>query len=90
MFMKTMAVRYGKQGLRFNVVSPGNVLFDGSVWDQKLKTNEVSTTSYIEKTVPLGRFIEPQDIARAVSFLAGPGGRNINGVVLPVDGGQSL
>ena len=90
MFMKTMAVRYGKQGLRFNVVSPGNVLFDGSVWDQKLKTNEVSTISYIEKTVPLGKFVEPQDIASAVSFLAGPSGRNISGVILPVDGGQSL
>ena len=90
MFMKTMAVRYGKQGLRFNVVSPGNVLFNGSVWDQKLKTHEVLTTSYIESNVPLGRFVNPQDIASAVSFLAGPGGRNITGAVLPVDGGQSL
>ena len=90
MFMKTMAVRYGKQGLRFNVVSPGNVLFEGSVWDQKLKTNEASTTSYIEKTVPLGRFDEPQDISNSVSFVAGAGGRNITGAVLPVDGGQSL
>jgi 3-oxoacyl-[acyl-carrier protein] reductase len=90
MFMKTMAVRYGKQGLRFNVVSPGNVLFDGSVWDQKLKINEELTTSYIKKSVPLGRFVEPQDIANSVSFLAGAGGRNITGAILPVDGGQSL
>lgn len=90
MFMKTMAVKYGKQGLRFNVVSPGNVLFSGSVWDQKLKTNKVSTNSYIEKTVPLGRFVNPQDIASAVSFLAGPGGRNVTGAILRVDGGQSL
>jgi 3-oxoacyl-[acyl-carrier protein] reductase len=90
MYMKSMAVRYAKQGLRFNVVSPGNVLFDGSVWHQKLKSDEVATTSYIHRNVPMGRFVEPQDIASAVSFLAGPGGRNITGVVLPVDGGQSL
>lgn len=90
MFMKTMAVRYGRQGLRFNVVSPGNVLFDGSVWDQKLKTDSEVTTMHINENVPLGRFVEPQDIARAVSFLVGSDGRNITGAILPVDGGQSL
>jgi 3-oxoacyl-[acyl-carrier protein] reductase len=90
MFMKTMAARSGKDGVRFNVVSPGNVLFEGSVWDQKIKSNELEVSSYLEQHVPLGMLIDPQDIAGAVSFLAGPGGRNITGAVLPVDGGQSL
>ena len=89
-FMKTMAVRNGKMGVRFNVVSPGNVLFEGSVWEQKLKSNSLEINSYLEQQVPLGKFIEPQDIALAVSFLAGPSGRNITGVVIPVDGGQSI
>jgi 3-oxoacyl-[acyl-carrier protein] reductase len=90
MFMKTMAARNGKLGVRFNVVSPGNVLFEGSVWEQKLKSNSVEINSYLKQHVPLGKFIEPQDIAKAVSFLTGPSGRNITGVVLPVDGGQSI
>jgi 3-oxoacyl-[acyl-carrier protein] reductase len=90
MFMKTMAARSGKEGVRFNVVSPGNVLFEGSVWDQKIKSNALEVSSYLEQHVPLGMLIDPQDIAGAVSFLAGPGGRNITGAVLPVDGGQSL
>ena len=90
MFMKTMAVRYAKQGLRFNVVSPGNVLFEGSVWDEKLNTDKAEVASYIDQQVPLSKFIDPQEIAGAVSFLAGYNGRNITGVVLPVDGGQSL
>jgi 3-oxoacyl-[acyl-carrier protein] reductase len=90
MFMKTMAARNGKLGVRFNVVSPGNVLFEGSVWEQKLKSHSVEINSYLEQQVPLGKFIEPQDIAKAVSFLTGPSGRNITGVVLPVDGGQSI
>ena len=90
MFMKTMAARSGKEGVRFNVVSPGNVLFEGSVWNQKIKANELEVSSYLEQHVPLGMLIDPQDIAGAVSFLAGPGGRNITGAVLPVDGGQSL
>jgi 3-oxoacyl-[acyl-carrier protein] reductase len=90
MFMKTMAARSGKEGVRFNVVSPGNVYFEGSVWDQKMKSNKLEVASYLEQHVPLGKLIEPQDIASAVSFLAGPSGRNITGAVLPVDGGQSL
>jgi NAD(P)-dependent dehydrogenase (short-subunit alcohol dehydrogenase family) len=50
----------------------------------------LEVASYLEQHVPLGKFIEPQDIASAVSFLAGPSGQNITGVILPVDGGQSL
>jgi 3-oxoacyl-[acyl-carrier protein] reductase len=90
MFMKTMAVRHGKLGVRFNVVSPGNVFFEGSVWDLKLRSNKLAVTSQIEENVPLGKFIDPQDIANAVSFLSGPKGCNITGAVLPVDGGQSI
>lgn len=90
MFMKTMAVRYGKKGLRFNVVAPGNVLFEGSVWDQKLKADKVAVNSYLEQQVPLARFITPQEIAGAVSFLASSCAQSITGIVLPVDGGQSI
>ena len=85
-----MAVRYGKKGLRFNVVSPGNVLFEGSVWDQKLKADKVAVNSYLEQKVPLARFITPQEIADAVSFLASSRAQSITGIVLPIDGGQSL
>jgi 3-oxoacyl-[acyl-carrier protein] reductase len=90
MFMKTMAVRYGKKGLRFNVVSPGNVLFEGSVWAQKLRDDKDAVNSYLERQVPLARFITPKEIAAAVSFLASSGAQNITGIVLPIDGGQSL
>jgi 3-oxoacyl-[acyl-carrier protein] reductase len=90
MFMKTMAARYGKQGLRFNVVSPGNVFFEGSAWDQKLRDDKEAVNSYLERQVPLARFITPKEIALAVSFLAGSYAQSITGVILPVDGGQSL
>lgn len=90
MFMKTMALRYASQGLRFNVVAPGNVLFEGSVWDQKLVADKVEVAQYLTRRVPLGRLIEPEEIAIAVSFLSGTYARNITGDVLPVDGGQSI
>jgi len=85
-----MAVRYGKKGLRFNVVSPGNVFFEGSVWAQKHRDDKDAVNSYLERQVPLARFITPKEIAAAVSFLAGSHAQSITGVVLPVDGGQSL
>ena len=90
MFMKTMAARYGKQGVRFNVIAPGNVYFQGSVWDHKLAKNRLDVEAFLNQKVPMGRFIEPQEIASAVSFLAGTNSRSITGVVLPIDGGQSL
>ena len=37
--------------------------------------------------VPLGRIIAPEDVARLVVFLAGPGGYNITGQTINVDGG---
>ena len=45
---------------------------------------------YLTQRVPLGRLIEPEEIAIAVSFLSGTYACNITGVVLPVDGGQSI
>ena len=40
-----------------------------------------------EASIPLGRIIEPEDIAEMAVFLAGPGGRNITGQAFNVDGG---
>ena len=54
---------------------------------------EASGQSYEETTlatlagVPLGRLIDPQDIARLAVFLAGPGGRNVTGQTINIDGG---
>jgi len=50
----------------------------------------LAVNSYLEQQVPLARFITPQEIAGAVSFLASSRAQSITGIVLPVDGGQSL
>ena len=41
----------------------------------------------IAKRTPLGRLVEPDDIARAAHFLASPLASSVTGVLLPVDGG---
>ena len=89
-FMMKMALDYGKSDLRFNVVSPGNVFFEGSVWDKKLQEDNFAVQEYLNEVVPLRRFVTDQDIAESVSFLVSEKAKNINGVVLKVDGGQSI
>lgn len=90
MYMKSMAVKHGRVGLRFNVVSPGNVYFKGSVWDKKLQDDREGTEKYINDVVPLRAFISAADIADAVSFLVSEKAKNITGCILRVDGGQSI
>ena len=90
MYIKSMAFKYANNGIRFNVVSPGNVLFEGSTWHNKIRNNEELVTKFISENVPMGVFIEPEAIADAVLFLASDSSNFTTGVELNIDGGQSL
>ena len=90
MFIKSMALKYGKSGVRFNAVSPGNVMFNGSTWHTKLKNNEAEVNKFIIENVPMGVFVESEDVAEAVLFLASNKSRFTTGAIINVDGGQSL
>lgn len=90
MFVKSMALKYGKSGIRFNAISPGNLMFNGSTWHTKLKKNEAEVNNFIIDNVPMGVFIEPEDIAEAVLFLGSNKSRFTTGVIINVDGGQSI
>lgn len=90
MYIKSMAYKYANIGITFNAVSPGNVIFEGSTWHTKVKDSEEIVTKFISENVPMGVFIEPEAIADAVSFLASGSSKFTTGVVLNIDGGQSL
>ena len=90
MFVKSMALKYGKSGIRFNAISPGNTMFNGSTWHTKLKKNEAEVNNFIIDNVPMGVFIEPEDIAEAVLFLSSNKSRFTTGAIINVDGGQSI
>jgi 3-oxoacyl-[acyl-carrier protein] reductase len=89
-YIRVMGKKYAEKEIRFNSVSPGNVIFDGSQWDEKLKSDEKNTTNYIKQNVPMGKFIEPQDIAEMVYYLSSINSRFITGQNFVIDGGQSL
>ena len=90
MYVKSMAFKYGEIGIRFNAVSPGNVMFEGSTWHNKIKNNEESVKNFINDNVPMGVFINPEVIADAVLFLASDRSKFTTGAVLSIYGGQSL
>ena len=89
-YIKSMAYKHANSGIRFNAVSPGNVMFEGSTWHSKIKDNGELVTKFISENVPMGVFIEPEAIADAVLFLASGSSKFTTGVVLNIDGGQSL
>jgi len=76
----------GAQGVRCNVVSPGPIFVEGGDWD-RVKSGKPEFYEASAKAHPQGHLGVPQDVADAVTFLASPRARHINGVNLTVDGG---
>ena len=74
---KTLAKELGSRGIRVNAVAPGFINTD--------MTKDLDTSKFTD-FIPLKRLGEPEDIARAVKFLA-VDGTYVTGQVLEVDGG---
>jgi len=79
-----------KKNIRINGVSPGNVLFRGSVWEKKLKENQEKVQEMIKNKVPLNKFIKAEDVSDSVAFLSSPISSSITGQIFVVDGGQTI
>jgi len=84
---KAMALDHGPQGIRVNAVCPGDTVTPMEMADAERQGMEWS--DYVEwaSDRPLGRMGEPEEIARAVLFLACEESSFITGAALPVDGG---
>lgn len=79
---KSVSRETGRFGIRVNVVEPG--------WVRTQMTDTLPDAlrqRALDETL-LGELAEPSDIAAAVVYLAGPGGRRVTGQVLRVDAGQ--
>jgi NAD(P)-dependent dehydrogenase (short-subunit alcohol dehydrogenase family) len=82
---RTLAAEWGGRGVRVNAVCPGWVKTEMDVADQ---AGGNYSDADITGRVPMARFATPDDIAKAIAFLADPQeSAFINGHALAVDGG---
>ncbi len=84
---KAMAVDHGRQGIRINCVCPGDV--ETPMLPEDAKQRGLSWGDYLKGAAnrPLGRIGKPEEIARAVLFLATDDSSFVTGSALVVDGG---
>jgi NAD(P)-dependent dehydrogenase (short-subunit alcohol dehydrogenase family) len=85
-FVKTAALEWGPHGIRVNCVAPGRTL---TAINRHLLTEPGQYAEAI-KRIPLGRLGQPEDIARAIAFLASDASSYVTGQTLVVDGGWVL
>lgn len=81
---KSVAREVGRFGILINVVEPG--------WVRTPLTEALPKETRVAAAAesPLGKLLEPSDVAASVLFLCGPGASHITGQILRVDGGQYL
>jgi NAD(P)-dependent dehydrogenase (short-subunit alcohol dehydrogenase family) len=85
---RTLAAEWGGRGVRSNAVCPGWVKTEMDAADQARGTY---SDADITGRIPMGRFAAPDDVARAIAFLADPEKSGfINGQALAVDGGWTV
>ncbi|MDB6076913.1 MAG: hypothetical protein JWO82_660 [Akkermansiaceae bacterium] len=70
----------GPLGITVNIVQPGST-------DTDMNPADGEGAAYQKGAMSLGEYGTPEDIAAAVVFLAGPGGKQITGTTITVDGG---
>ena len=87
MLARTLAVEWGPEGIRVNVVTPGPV--DGTEGMRRLAPTEARRRKLME-TVPLRRFAARDEIADLSLYLCSPAAAYITGAVFVCDGGMSL
>ncbi len=80
----TLAVEFGKLGVRCNAVAPGSI---ETPIQNAFEVPEGGDPKLIHRIMPLDRMRGPEQIASAVAYLASSDGAHVNGEVLRVDGG---
>ncbi|WP_409151159.1 SDR family oxidoreductase [Sphingobacterium sp. BS-2] len=85
---KSLAVEWGKYGIRHNAIAPGPFPTKGA-WD-RLLPGELAQKFDFKNRVPLKRVGEHQELANLAAFLISDFAGYINGEIISIDGGEWL
>jgi len=89
-FVRSWILDVKDRGIRINAISPGTTHTPGLVnLAGPDKAQQQGLLTYLASTIPLGRVAQPEEIAKAVLFLASDDASFVNGAELFVDGGQA-
>lgn len=92
---KTVAAEFGVDGIRCNVVCPGFIATDmHAAANARLARESGRPVDAVKqeryRTVAMRRAGEPEEVAEAVAFLAGPRSEYITGIAMPISGGTPV
>ena len=84
---RAMAVELSPNGIRVNAIAPGFIYSDMTA---KALDSDPERKAKVFGRTPMGFMGQPEDIGAAALYLASDGAKYVTGVVLPVDGGNSI
>jgi NAD(P)-dependent dehydrogenase (short-subunit alcohol dehydrogenase family) len=88
---RALALDYATANIRVNCVCPGTVEDTRQVGSALVDAaDREETLRYLVAKHPMGRLGRPEEVARAILFLASDEASFITGVALPIDGGRSI
>ncbi|QJW88334.1 SDR family oxidoreductase [Spirosoma taeanense] len=91
---KTLSLEIARFGITVNNVLPGytqTARLD-AVLTMRAKASGITEdemAAQMEREIPTGRFVRPEEVAAAAAFLCTPAAASINGINVPVDGGKT-
>lgn len=93
--LKTLSSEFATYGITVNNVAPGSFATDRIAHLLNIRAKDAGTTvdearKVMEARIPMGRLGQPEELGRAVTFLASDVASYITGQTLLVDGGQTL
>lgn len=87
-FARALAVELGGTGVTANTVSPGSTRTP--MLDESARLHGLESAEAFAAQQPLGRLVEPKEVAAVIAFLASPESRAVTGADYVADGGLAL
>lgn len=89
--MKSLALKHylSKDNITFNSIAPGAIMIPDTGWEKEVKEKPKEIEELLKRDFPLERFGTPEEVANVITFICSEKASLINGVSIPVDGGQS-
>jgi 3-oxoacyl-[acyl-carrier protein] reductase len=88
-YSKNLSRELAPHGIRVNSIAPGNILFEGGSWHQRMMQAPEQVQRMLEADVPQRRLGAPRDIAALAAFLCSAASGFTTGACYVVDGGQT-